>query len=194
MRRALRASSTGRRSRGGHDVAPCRRGRVTSCPVPRARASQASRRLAGGAHARAGERHHGERGDGEQARPVTAAQIARRDPPLWSTAAAFRVHLSRRDEHRLCWHSLGRAALSREAGSLKGKRKELLSVKAQLQRRFGASVAEVDHHELWQRARLDSLVRGPHAQRRRRPARRGRAVPGRTGVRAGPPGTGGGHA
>ena len=41
-----------------------------------------------------------------------------------------------------------------ENGSLKGKRKELLSVKAQLQRRFGASVAEVDHHELWQRARL----------------------------------------
>jgi len=38
--------------------------------------------------------------------------------------------------------------------SLKGKRKELLAVKAQLQRRFGASVAEVDHHELWQRARL----------------------------------------
>ena len=41
-----------------------------------------------------------------------------------------------------------------ENGSLKGKRKELLSAKAQLQRRFGASVAEVDHHELWQRARL----------------------------------------
>jgi uncharacterized protein YlxP (DUF503 family) len=41
-----------------------------------------------------------------------------------------------------------------EAGSLKGKRKELLSVKAQLQRRFGASVAEVDHHDLWQRSRL----------------------------------------
>jgi uncharacterized protein YlxP (DUF503 family) len=41
-----------------------------------------------------------------------------------------------------------------ENGSLKGKRKELLSVKAQLQRRFGAAVAEVDHHELWQRARL----------------------------------------
>ena len=41
-----------------------------------------------------------------------------------------------------------------ENRSLKGKRKELLSVKAQLQRRFGASVAEVDHHELWQRARL----------------------------------------
>ncbi len=41
-----------------------------------------------------------------------------------------------------------------EGGSLKGKRKYLLSAKAQLQRRFGASVAEVDHHELWQRARL----------------------------------------
>jgi uncharacterized protein len=41
-----------------------------------------------------------------------------------------------------------------ESHSLKGKRKELLSVKAQLQRRFGASVAEVDHHEVWQRARL----------------------------------------
>jgi uncharacterized protein YlxP (DUF503 family) len=38
--------------------------------------------------------------------------------------------------------------------SLKGKRKELLSVKAQLARRFGASVAEVDHHGVWQRARL----------------------------------------
>ena len=41
-----------------------------------------------------------------------------------------------------------------ENHSLKGKRKELVSVKAQLQRRFGASVAEVDHHDVWQRARL----------------------------------------
>jgi uncharacterized protein len=41
-----------------------------------------------------------------------------------------------------------------EAGSLKGKRKFVKSVKAQLQHRFGASVAEVDHHELWQRARI----------------------------------------
>ena len=41
-----------------------------------------------------------------------------------------------------------------ESGSLKGKRKFVKSVKAQLQQRFGASVAEVDHHELWQRARL----------------------------------------
>jgi uncharacterized protein YlxP (DUF503 family) len=41
-----------------------------------------------------------------------------------------------------------------EAGSLKGKRKFVKSAKAQLQNRFGASVAEVDHHELWQRAGL----------------------------------------
>ena len=41
-----------------------------------------------------------------------------------------------------------------EAGSLKGKRKFVKSVKAQLQQRFGASVAEVDHHDLWQRARI----------------------------------------
>ena len=41
-----------------------------------------------------------------------------------------------------------------EAGSLKGKRKFVRSAKAQLQNRFGAAVAEVDHHDLWQRSRL----------------------------------------
>ena len=41
-----------------------------------------------------------------------------------------------------------------ESGSLKGKRKYVKSVKAQLEHRFGASVAEVDHHDLWQRARV----------------------------------------
>jgi uncharacterized protein YlxP (DUF503 family) len=41
-----------------------------------------------------------------------------------------------------------------EAGSLKGKRKHVQSAKAQLQHRFGVSVAEVDYHELWQRSRL----------------------------------------
>src|SRR3954464_12163009 len=41
-----------------------------------------------------------------------------------------------------------------EAGSLKGKRKHVLSAKAQLANRFGASVAEVDHHDLWQRCAL----------------------------------------
>ncbi len=41
-----------------------------------------------------------------------------------------------------------------ESGSLKGKRKHVKSAKAQLQNRFGAAVAEVDHHDLWQRAGL----------------------------------------
>ena len=41
-----------------------------------------------------------------------------------------------------------------EAGSLKGKRKYVKSAKAQLANRFGAAVAEVDHHELWQRCAL----------------------------------------
>jgi uncharacterized protein YlxP (DUF503 family) len=41
-----------------------------------------------------------------------------------------------------------------EAGSLKAKRKELSSLKAQLTGRLGVSVSEVDHHDLWQRATL----------------------------------------
>ena len=41
-----------------------------------------------------------------------------------------------------------------EAHSLKDKRQFVRSAKAQLQNRFGASVAEVDHHQVWQRARL----------------------------------------
>ena len=45
-------------------------------------------------------------------------------------------------------------------GSLKGKRKELSSLKAQLQRRYGAAVAETDHHELWQRAELTAALVG----------------------------------
>jgi uncharacterized protein YlxP (DUF503 family) len=45
-----------------------------------------------------------------------------------------------------------------EAGSLKAKRKELQSVKAQLQGRLGAAVAEVDHHDLWQRATLSAAL------------------------------------
>jgi len=47
-----------------------------------------------------------------------------------------------------------------DAGSLKGKRKELSSIKAQLHGRLGAAVAEVDHHELWQRARLTAALTG----------------------------------
>ena len=39
-----------------------------------------------------------------------------------------------------------------EAHSLKEKRRHVRSVKAQLANRVGASVAEVDHHDVWQRA------------------------------------------
>ena len=52
-----------------------------------------------------------------------------------------------------------------ESGSLKGKRKYVRSAKAQLHERFGASVAEVDHHDLWQRAALTvSCVSREHAE------------------------------
>jgi len=45
-----------------------------------------------------------------------------------------------------------------ESGSLKAKRKHVLHTKAQLEHRFGASVAEIRHHELWQRAGLAMSV------------------------------------
>ena len=45
-----------------------------------------------------------------------------------------------------------------EAGSLKSKRKELSSIKAQLHGRLGVAVSEVDHQELWQRARLTAAL------------------------------------
>ena len=44
--------------------------------------------------------------------------------------------------------------------SLKGKRKEVSSLKAHLQQRFGASVSETDHHDLWQRATLTAALVG----------------------------------
>lgn len=41
-----------------------------------------------------------------------------------------------------------------ESSSLKDKRMHLRSLKAQLANRVGCSVAEVDHHDTWQRSRL----------------------------------------
>jgi uncharacterized protein YlxP (DUF503 family) len=41
-----------------------------------------------------------------------------------------------------------------ESHDLKGKRKQLHSIKAGLRQRFGASVAEIDGHDKWQRATL----------------------------------------
>lgn len=45
-----------------------------------------------------------------------------------------------------------------ESGSLKAKRKELQSVKARLRQKLGASVAEVDHQDAWQRSTLGAAV------------------------------------
>jgi uncharacterized protein YlxP (DUF503 family) len=45
-----------------------------------------------------------------------------------------------------------------EAHSLKEKRMHVRSAKDQLKNRFGAAVAEVDHHDLWQRARITAAV------------------------------------
>ena len=47
-----------------------------------------------------------------------------------------------------------------DAGSLKSKRKELSSLKAQLQTRLHVAVSEVDHHDLWQRSTLAVAVTG----------------------------------
>ncbi len=47
-----------------------------------------------------------------------------------------------------------------DAGSLKGKRKDLASIKAQLQTRLGVAVSEVDHQDLWQRSTLAAAVVG----------------------------------
>jgi uncharacterized protein YlxP (DUF503 family) len=47
-----------------------------------------------------------------------------------------------------------------DAGSLKAKRKELSSIKAQLHGRLGAAVAETAHQDLWQRATLTASLTG----------------------------------
>jgi uncharacterized protein YlxP (DUF503 family) len=51
-----------------------------------------------------------------------------------------------------------------EAASLKGKRHFVRSAKDNLRNRFGAAVAEVDHHDLWQRATLSVAVAARSAQ------------------------------
>ncbi|MGH2858513.1 MAG: DUF503 domain-containing protein [Solirubrobacteraceae bacterium] len=52
-----------------------------------------------------------------------------------------------------------------DAGSLKGKRRELQSIKAQLQRRLGVAVSETGHHDLWQRSTLTAALTGVTLQR-----------------------------
>ncbi len=47
-----------------------------------------------------------------------------------------------------------------DARSLKGKRKELSSVKAQLHGRLGAAVSEIGHQDTWQRSTLAAALTG----------------------------------
>ena len=63
-----------------------------------------------------------------------------------------------------------------EAHSLKEKRHYVRSAKAQLQNRVGASVAEVDHHDVWQRTRLTVACVAREHRELRAAARRGGAV------------------
>lgn len=66
-------------------------------------------------------------------------------------AAALRVELHLPDAH-----------------SLKEKRGKLKPVISELRRRFGISVAEVDHQDLWQRATLGLAIVAPQAGQLRR--------------------------
>ena len=59
-----------------------------------------------------------------------------------------------------------------DAHSLKGKRGTLKPIIAELRRRFGVSVAEVDHQDLWQRATLGIAVVAPQAGQLQRLAHR----------------------
>jgi uncharacterized protein len=47
-----------------------------------------------------------------------------------------------------------------DSESLKGKRKELSSIKSQLHGRLGVAVSEVGHQDLWQRATLTAALTG----------------------------------
>jgi len=51
-----------------------------------------------------------------------------------------------------------------QSGSLKDKRRDVRSLKADLARRFGAAVAEVDFHDLRQRALLSAALVDRHAR------------------------------
>jgi uncharacterized protein YlxP (DUF503 family) len=54
-----------------------------------------------------------------------------------------------------------------DSHGLKDKRKHLQSLKVQLRKRFGASVAEVDGHDTWQRATVVcALVGGRDVEER----------------------------
>ncbi|WP_457600623.1 DUF503 domain-containing protein [Hydrogenivirga sp.] len=47
-----------------------------------------------------------------------------------------------------------------DSGSLKGKRKEIKSIKDRLRSNFNLSVSEIDNQDLWQRSSLGIAVAG----------------------------------
>ena len=118
--------------------------------------------------------------DGEIASLRRLAMTSARSHPASSAASCCAT--SRTSRKATCWRSTRRArstAPSRksfvadayvalllvhlhfpEAGSLKAKRKDLASVKAQLHGRMGVTVAEVEHQDLWQRATLAAALTG----------------------------------
>ncbi|MGA9856266.1 MAG: DUF503 domain-containing protein [Solirubrobacteraceae bacterium] len=51
------------------------------------------------------------------------------------------------------------------AGSLKAKRQELSSIKAQLRTRLGVAVSETGHQDLWQRGTLTAALTGGSLRR-----------------------------
>lgn len=51
-----------------------------------------------------------------------------------------------------------------DAESLKEKRPHVARLKADLARRFSAAVAEVDHHERWQRSLVTAVIVDRHAR------------------------------
>ena len=112
-----------------------------------------------------------------------AAQGDRREPAARARCAARARRRRAAVSARLRRHPVGRAALPRGRVA-EGQAQARLSAKAQLQNRFGASVAEVDHHDLWQRSRAGDGVR-------RARGRRAARAPGRRGALAPRPGLGG---
>ena len=52
-----------------------------------------------------------------------------------------------------------------DAGSLKSKRKELSSIKAQLSGRLGVAVSETGYQDLWQRSTLTAALTGGSLRR-----------------------------
>ena len=77
--------------------------------------------------------------------------------PVWNPATTRPNNLRNRFNEDVATGFIGIYSfelLFPESHSLKEKRMHLRSVKAQLTNRVSCSIAEVDHHDVWQRTRL----------------------------------------